>query len=530
MPEHEALRRLSVWRVALAVVLLVGLAGGVFLGWERFQEVRANTVYKPWFAAYVDVTATPFYPIEELDTTPAHSDILSFIVSSPSDVCMPSWGGAYSLDQAGTSFDLDRRVARLRQEGGNVAIAFGGQKNSELALNCQDSSKLLSAYQSVIDRYNVNTVDLDLEGAGLLNTDALKRRAVAIAALQKEKRAKKESLAIWLTLPVSPQGLSEDGTKAVAQMLSSGVDLAGVNVMTMDYSNSLKDNETMEKVSEEALNNTHRQLGILYVQAGITLSSSTIWKKIGATPMIGQNDVANEVFTIDDAVKLNQFALSNGIGRMSMWSENRDIRCGDNYVDVKVVSDSCSGTKQDKLAFSTVLSKDFTGQLYASAAFVTTEDPNANIQQPDDPAASPYQIWEASAAYLAETKVVWHRNVYQAKWWTEGDIPDNPVLQAWQTPWQLLGPVMPGEKPVPQPTLPPGTYPDWSGATEYQAGQRVLLNGLPYQAKWWTKGDSPAIASVNPNNSPWIPLTKAQFDEVLKESTPGVSPKLTHQV
>lgn len=210
---------------------------------------------------------------------------------------------------------------------------------------------------------------------------------------------------------------------------------------------------------------------------------------------------------------------------MSMWSENRDIQCGDNYVDTKVVSDSCSGVKQDKLAFTTTLSKGFNGKLYENASVVTAAEPQSNIQPTDDPATSPYQIWQEQGVYLPQTKVVWHRNVYQAKWWTQGDIPDNPVLQAWQTPWQLLGPVLPGEKPVPQPTLPPGTFPDWSGTAEYNAGDRVLLDGIPYQAKWWTKGDSPAASSVNPDNSPWAALSQTQFDSILKESTQSAKPK-----
>ena len=109
---------------------------------------------------------------------------------------------------------------------------------------------------------------------------------------------------------------------------------------------------------------------------------------------------------------------------------------------------------------------------------------------------------------------MWHHNVYEAKWWTQGDQPDNPVLQDWQTPWTLLGPVLPGEKPVKQATLPEGTYPEWSGSAEYDTGQRILFKGAPYQAKWWNKGQSPAAASSNPDSSPWAPLTQAQINEI----------------
>src|SRR5690606_24650640 len=132
---------------------------------------------------------------------------------------------------------------------------------------------------------------------------------------------------------------------------------------------------------------------------------------------------------------------------------------------------------------------------------------------------SPYQIWNEEGAFLEGTKVVWHGNVYEAKWWTQGDMPDNPVLQAWETPWQLIGPVLPNEKPIPQPTLPEGTYPAWSGTVEYETGQRVLYNGLPYQAKWWTMGDSPAGSTANADNSPWVPLTQTQIKKIIESTS-----------
>jgi len=33
------------------------------------------------------------------------------------------------------------------------------------------------------------------------------------------------------------------------------------------------------------------------------------------------------------------------------------------------------------------------------------------------------------------------------------------------------------------------------------AGTRVLLDGVPYQANWWTQGQWPAVAVVG--GSPW---------------------------
>lgn len=512
-------RKLSLFRVLLAFLMLAGISYSTFFGFEWWKESKSLAANKSWFAAYVDVTSRPTYDFEQLGETSTPNAVLSFIVSSKDDVCVPSWGAAYTMDEARVEFDLDRRIARLRQRGGNVAVSFGGLKNDELALTCTDEDKLLDAYRAVVTRYGIDTIDLDLENEGLTNLEAGERRANVISRLQKERWKNGKSLAVWLTLPVAPQGLTVKGTDAVSQMLKSGVDLAGVNVMTMDYSNSKNKGQTMQNASEKALIETHRQLGILYKLSGFNLSNATLWKKIGATPMIGQNDIPDEIFSLKDAIGFNKFTVSKGIGRMSMWSANRDIACGGNYVDTKVVSDSCSGVEQDRLEFSVVLSKNFDGNLKQSAAVVTTSDKEAKKQLPDDPAKSPYQIWQEKGAYLQGTKVVWHQNVYEAKWWTQGDMPDNPVLQTWQTSWQLIGPVLPGEKPVKQPTLPEKTYPAWDGEDTYEAGDRVLFNKVPYQAKWWTQGDSPAASSSSADSSPWVPLTQDQVDAILEELT-----------
>jgi chitinase len=284
--------------------------------------------------------------------------------------------------------------------------------------------------------------------------------------------------------------------------------------MTMDYGSSRKPGHSMLDATTSALTQTQRQLGILYRQAGTPLSDQTLWSKIGATPMIGQNDVTGEIFSLAATKGLASFIAEHKIGRASMWSLNRDRACGSNYVDLKVVSDSCSGVAQKKASFATLLSASLKGHSSSSAGMLTTAEPVEAKDLKDDPAKSPYQIWAENGSYLQGTKVVWHHNVYVAKWWTRSDLPDNPVLNSWETPWTLVGPVLAGETPIPVPTLPNGTYPDWAGSNTYEKGTRVLFDGVPFEAKWWNQGESPDAASSNPDGSPWVPLTTVQIKEI----------------
>ncbi len=512
----EPIRKLSWGRVLIALIIALTLFSGIYYIWHQYHDTKPTNISTSWFAAYVDATATPFYPFEQLNNSSTNHIVLSFIVASQNDPCLPTWGNYYTISEAKSKLDLDRRIARLRQQGGSIIISFGGLNNDELAFKCRDASQLTNAYKTVIDQYSVDTIDLDLEGDELNDLQSMEQRAVVLADLQKKYRENNKNLAIWLTLPVAPQGLTENGTNAVKIMLAKGVDLAGVNVMTMDYGGSKDSNDSMNISSQKALIETHRQLGILYKQSGIELNSASLWNKLGATPMIGQNDVIDEVFTLEDAAEFNQFVQKNRLARLSMWSANRDIQCGENYVDLKKVSDSCSGVKQEKYQYARILTQGLDGSPAQNSGTITKSDPDAGKEIVDNPAKSPYQIWKEPSRYLAGTKVVWHGNVYQAKWWTQGDTPDNPVLQSWETPWQLLGPVLPDETPLPLVTLPVGTYPEWNGETEYTGGQRILFEGIPYQAKWWTKGDSPETASADPDSSPWFPLTQKQINDLVK--------------
>src|SRR5581483_6032765 len=311
-------RSLSIPRVIIAILTLIGISYYSFRLLNNVNEISKTTPYRPWFGPYVDVTATPKYNFEQLENLNIQNNyVLAFIVSSNSDPCLPTWGNAYTLDEASDELDLDRGIERYRQLGGNIAISFGGLLNNELAVNCKDNQKLKSSYMSIIDRYKIDTLDFDIENDALKDADSVKRRSVVLAQLQKEMRSNNKNLAIWLTLPVSPQGLTTEGTEAIKTMLSNGIDLTGVNIMTMDYGESKDKNLSMAQASREAVLETRRQLEILYKQVNINLTDKSLWAKIGVTPMIGQNDIQDEILTLQDASDINQFAKENGIGRIS---------------------------------------------------------------------------------------------------------------------------------------------------------------------------------------------------------------------
>jgi chitinase len=502
-------RRLSPFR--LVVLLALVSVGATFAttqarsAWSRLHQPTSST----WYAPYVDVTAQPSFHFEDPVTSPARYHVLGFVVADPKAACLPTWGTYYDLDGAGRSLDLDRRIARLRERGGDAIVSFGGAANSELATTCASVTALTGAYRTVLRRYSSTIVDFDVEGTALANTAANERRAAALRILVDEAQAAGRPLHVWLTVPVTPAGMTGDALALITTTLRAGVSLDGVNLMAMDYGASRTAGQSIASATESALRASERQLLAAYLAGGVRLSTGQAWARIGATPMLGRNDTARDVFGLDDADALVALAGDLGLGRVSAWSENRDAPCSA-AADGRV-STSCSGVAQDPLAFTWRLLR-----LNGPAASHTTTAPAtvADVSR-DDPATSPYAIWRTVRGYHSGEKVVWHGSVYEAKWWAQDATPDAPVANPWDTPWRYLGPVLASDRvpaPVPAATAGGASAAAWIADAVYLRGDHVSLGGKLYQARWWTQGDQPSPSPARTSDAPWALLGDALPD------------------
>jgi chitinase len=492
-------RRLSPIRLVLVLVAVIVVIASSSVGVRSLID-NSGPSSQTWFAPYIDMTLPPTLAFEDPAANPAREVVLGFVVADQSSPCTPSWGGAYSLDRASSDLELDRRVAQFRRAGGDVMISFGGQRNTELAVACNDANALAGAYEAVVNRYGLDIVDFDIEGAAIDDSAANQRRAQAIAAAQQNAKASGRSLVVWLTIPVARDGMTAGAQLVVKDVLAAGVDLAGVNLMTMDFGPT---GQPEGNAVVSALNAGHDQLISVYTSERLGLTSKLAWGKLGATVMIGQNDLTGEQFTQLDANTLISFAVDNGLARVSMWSENRDLQCGSSFARVGVLSNSCSGVAENPLEFTKTFGARLTGSALNVTGTIRLPDPTPPAA--DDPAKSPYPIWSPKQMYRTGYKVVWHGNVYEAKWFSQGSAPDAPAQNPWETPWQLVGPVLSTDRPPAIPTLAAGTFPDWSPKATYVKGTRVLYQGLPYIAKYLTVDDLPD-ASLSDPESPWTPL------------------------
>jgi chitinase len=503
--------QLSPFRVTILLIVLAGIAFGAWkLVVNSATTADAKSTAVPVYAPYVDVTLTPTYQFQLPADDPVSSAYLGFIVSDPSSPCTPSWGGFYTLAQADQTLELGARIAQLRKQGGTAMISFGGQANSELALRCTSTTQLKQAYMAPIQRYGVNTIDFDIEDAALANAAANTRRAAAVASIQKQMAKQHKTLHVWMTLPVSNQGLTTQGIAAVRSMLAAHVNLAGVNVLAMDFGSGEGASKNMFKTVRSSLYATHAQVQSLWRAAGLKSTSGFAWEHLGVTVMLGVNDITNEHFTVSDAQQLATFANGEGIPRVSAWSLNRDSECGAAFPTVGVVSNTCSGVLQSPLQFTKILSR-LRGTKIARAQETNATSPSLGASTKiDNPATSPDPVWQSSEAYVAGYKVVWQGDIYQANWWSQGTAPGATATNsATAGPWLLIGPVPAGSTAFKPQLLASATQPAWSPTTVYHQGQDVSFDGLPYQARYYTKGDQPLDELPGNPSSPWTPLFTA---------------------
>jgi len=478
--------------LALVVVLAAIGAGGWWLRDRLSPPADAAVATSTWYAPYVDATLTPTYQFQDPTLNPARQSVLGFVVAS-GDQCSPSWGDAYSLGEADASLNLSSRVAQYHAIGGDTIISFGGRDHVDLAQACTSVSALTKAYEHVVSRYHPQLLDFDVEGSALTDGASIDRRAAAVAVVI-ARDGGPHHLGVWITIPAGPGGVPDAALKVAAAFFAHKIVPAGINAMAMDFGQS---ETSMGHSVLTVATAAEAQVANLYQHYGVT---SSLPERFGVTVMIGENDSAGENLSVAAATQVATVAAARHWGRVSMWSLNRDAQCGSAFAEVGVLSNACSGAVESPMGFSKALAV-LTGRDGVGAMATTSGIALAPSNSP-----GPYPQWQPSVTYPANYKVVREGEIYDAKWYTQGQDPATVVQYQSETPWQLIGPVLAGSHPPTTTTLPTGTYRTWSPSSTYTAGQRVLFGGLPYQAKWYNVAQSPAAEATNPTGSPWQAL------------------------
>jgi exo-1,4-beta-D-glucosaminidase len=280
-------------------------------GWNVApQTAPAPVTASPWpakvFVPYAFIPKGSFNIADCLAQTGQRYFTLAFIISDLDGD--PSWTGSRDL-KVSTKYYADQ-IESVRARGGDVLFSFGGGDGTELAINTTNVGQLEQKYQSVIDNYHLTWMDFDIEGKSLSKTVANQRRDDALVSL----RRKNPNLKISFTLPVNPTGMEEESLVMLRDAKARGLKIESVDVMAMDYGPSISRGKKMGDLAVAAAEASHLQT--MKIDPAI---------KIGLCPMIGQNDEKGEIFTLEDAREVMDFASgTDWVRTVAFWSVNRD--------------------------------------------------------------------------------------------------------------------------------------------------------------------------------------------------------------
>lgn len=296
------------------IILLTSLAVSSLLAIPAMMP--AETIYAP----YLDFACQPHFDLVKLSQQSGAKQFrLGFIVQNRHVWrCDPAWGGynAYAISKKRGLDD----IKKFQAAGGKVTLSFGGEAGIYLSQRARSASELATAYQKIIDCYQVYSLDFDIENAHLHDKAALTRQMEALQKVQSHYRLLGHQIKVSLTLPSMPSGMMPQTLRVVELAQQHGVDVYRVNIMAMDYDSVSYDPKKMGTYAIDAAKSVHQQLQKLYSHK----SSFAIWQMIGLTPMIGMNDAYPERFSLADARLVSRFAKENHLGLISDWAINRD--------------------------------------------------------------------------------------------------------------------------------------------------------------------------------------------------------------
>jgi Glycosyl hydrolases family 18 len=271
-----------------------------------------STDYAPYF--YTWGWGNPAYPFTSLVDLESKSGLsgvtLAFVLSS---------GGC------GASQDIQQHMGDVngfRSSGGKVKASFGGADGMYLENACGDAGSLAGAIGAFVSQTGIKDLDFDVEQGGAMNAQVNQRRAQALKMVQDQQGIK-----VAFTLAAFPRdkwntpgGVTAPSLDVIKAAVQAGVQISHVNLMTMDYGGYYSDGKAMGDLAISALTDANAQLrGVLPA-----LTEAQAYGMLGATPMIGQNDVQSEVFTLADAQSLTAFAKQKHLGLVAFWAINRD--------------------------------------------------------------------------------------------------------------------------------------------------------------------------------------------------------------
>ncbi len=304
-----------------APVACTTLSGGGVPGWQA-----APYEYFGW--------GSPQDPVTVMNTTGVKWFTLAFILSN--GTCNPAWDGSRPL----TGGNDQTQINRIRANGGDVMVSFGGWSGNKLGESCSSASALAGAYQKVINAYSLKIIDIDIENTEW-NNATVRQRVIDALKIVKQNNPGIKTI---ITFGTTVSGPDATGRDMINRGAASGLNNDVWAVMPFDFGGFTGDMGDASISAVEGLQNA--------VQSAYGYSEAEAYARIGLSSMNGRTDVAGELVTVSDFQQILTYARQKHLARFAFWSVNRDRPCGGG-----TDPDACSGITQQPYDFTKVVAQ-----------------------------------------------------------------------------------------------------------------------------------------------------------------------------
>ncbi|MGH3681661.1 MAG: carbohydrate-binding protein [Natronosporangium sp.] len=265
-----------------------------------------------------------------MNSTGLRAFTMAFMLSGGG--CVPRWDGQRAL-QGGVDAQV---INQIRAAGGDVSVSFGGWSGNKLGPNCSSAQALAGAIQQVIDAYNLDTVDMDVENIDEFESPTVQDRILGALRIVKQNNP---GITTVVTIPVLNSGPNFWGSRLIDQARALGANVDVFNIMTFNFGGGAD----MFGAAVSASQGLNAKL-----RSTFGWSEAVAYQHMGITGMIGRSD-QGEITSPAAWTQIRNWADQRSLAKLAFWSTNRDRPCPGGGAN-----SSCSGISQTELEFSRI--------------------------------------------------------------------------------------------------------------------------------------------------------------------------------
>lgn len=247
----------------------------------------------------------PPSPTEVMTRTGVKWFTMAFILAQ--NGCNPAWDSQRPL----TGGVDESTIKAIRAAGGDIVPSIGGWSGNKLGPNCSSAEALAGAYQKVIDAYDLEAIDVDIE-----NTDEFENAVVQDRILGALKIVKQNNpgLRTILTFPTLNTGPNSWGNRLIERAHALDADIDNFTIMPFNFGGGADMYGNTVRATDGLKNKLMSVFGWTEAQA---------YAHVGISGMNGSSDTG-EVTTPQIWTQIRDWSNSHDIGRLAFWSVNRD--------------------------------------------------------------------------------------------------------------------------------------------------------------------------------------------------------------